>query len=272
MQKKEVRVQYMLPHQLHEARGLLPIIFLPLGPLEWHGPHMPLGVDPLNAETVALEVARRIGGVVLPTLYMGTERERPPEMLESLGFGKDEYVVGMDFPQTKGLYNSFYSPEEIFAATLRVQIEKCIVHEYRFTYIVNGHGAVNHNEVIARLCTEFSNERNNVKVSYSTAFPNRHIEAGLLAHGGMEETSLMMHCCRGLVDLGKLPPAGERLKYTDYGVVDGGGFIGSPGAGHAVPEELDPRTKSNPAMGRDIHEETVRDMVGRVREAFELGQ
>jgi len=52
--------------------------FPPLGPLEWHGPHLPLGVDALNAEAVAWRVAQEVGGVVLPALYVDTERERPP--------------------------------------------------------------------------------------------------------------------------------------------------------------------------------------------------
>ncbi len=65
--KKEVRIQYMLPHQIQEEFNKLPLIFLPLATLEWHGPHLVMGVDPINAEFVALALAKEIGGVVLPT-------------------------------------------------------------------------------------------------------------------------------------------------------------------------------------------------------------
>ena len=41
---------------------------LPLGALEWHGPHLPLGVDLLLAEAFAERLAGRIGGVLLPAL------------------------------------------------------------------------------------------------------------------------------------------------------------------------------------------------------------
>ncbi len=160
---KEVRVQYMLPHQLREELKRLPLIFIPLAPLEWHGLHLAIGTDPINAEHVALEIAKRIGGVVLPTLYMGTERERDPKTLESLGFDKSDYVVGMNFFKAKGLYESFYFSEEIFALVLRVHIELCIDHGYRYIYIVSGHGAINHNNVIERLCIEFSNKSNKAK-------------------------------------------------------------------------------------------------------------
>ncbi len=51
---REFRVQFMLPGALNEELKRLPLIFLPLATLEWHGPHMVVGVDPLNAERSAL--------------------------------------------------------------------------------------------------------------------------------------------------------------------------------------------------------------------------
>jgi len=88
LKDKEVRMQHMLPHQLHKALKKLPLIFIPLAPLEWHGLHLAIGTDFVNAEHVAQELAKRIGGVVLPTLCMGTERERDPKILEDLGLTK----------------------------------------------------------------------------------------------------------------------------------------------------------------------------------------
>ncbi len=50
--------------------------FLPVGPLEYHGPHMPVGTDGINATECARETCARLGkGVVFPTLFWGTERE-----------------------------------------------------------------------------------------------------------------------------------------------------------------------------------------------------
>jgi hypothetical protein len=43
----EREVQYLRPDQVVASRDANGIIFLPLAPLEWHGPHLPLGVDPL---------------------------------------------------------------------------------------------------------------------------------------------------------------------------------------------------------------------------------
>ena len=94
-------------------RERCPLIFVPVAPLEYHGPHLPLGMDPINATICALETCKRIGkGVVYPTIHCGTERERPSWMLESLGFKPIEWIVGMDFPTA--LWKSHYSKEHIF--------------------------------------------------------------------------------------------------------------------------------------------------------------
>jgi len=42
--------------------------FLPTGPVEGHGPHMPLGCDCHIAEAFSVVIARKCRGVVLPTL------------------------------------------------------------------------------------------------------------------------------------------------------------------------------------------------------------
>lgn len=41
---------------------------------EWHGPHMPLGADGIQSKELFVRVAEKIGGVVLPMLFMGPDR------------------------------------------------------------------------------------------------------------------------------------------------------------------------------------------------------
>jgi creatinine amidohydrolase len=43
---------------------------VPWGALEWHGPHLPLGLDGLVAETFAERVAAAMDGVVFPTYWV----------------------------------------------------------------------------------------------------------------------------------------------------------------------------------------------------------
>jgi creatinine amidohydrolase len=265
----ERRVQYMLPCALHAEMKKLPLVFLPLAPLEWHGPHLAMGVDPVNAERTALAAAEKIGGVVMPTLYMGTERERPPEMLKSLGFREDEYIVGMDFPKAKGLFKSFYFSEELFSLTVRGHIELLAEHGYKYIFIVNGHGAVNHNDVLRRLCAEFNGRDMGFKTAFSMSFPDKALAAGAASHAGFDETSLMMFFDKSYADISKLPPKNVKLKYCDYSVVDSGGFTGKPGKGHTVCAELDPRW-STPEDGAALFADIVADVTRKVKKAFGL--
>lgn len=57
--------------EAQEAVADNPVILLPIGVLEQHGPHLPLDEDNIVAEFVAKEVSRRTGALVLPTLNYG---------------------------------------------------------------------------------------------------------------------------------------------------------------------------------------------------------
>ncbi len=49
-----------------------PLVILPVGALEAHGPHLPLGADQIQAEATALALAERTEGLVAPTLPYGS--------------------------------------------------------------------------------------------------------------------------------------------------------------------------------------------------------
>lgn len=48
-----------------------PIIFIPCGATEQHGPHLPLGVDVCLSTSMAETVARQVNGLVAPTINYG---------------------------------------------------------------------------------------------------------------------------------------------------------------------------------------------------------
>lgn len=52
----------------------MPVAYLPLGTLEWHGPHLPLGADGIQSEGLFVQMAKEVGGVVLPPLFVGPDR------------------------------------------------------------------------------------------------------------------------------------------------------------------------------------------------------
>jgi creatinine amidohydrolase len=49
-----------------------PLVIVPVGALEAHGPHLPLGADQIQAEATALALAERVDGLVAPTIAYGS--------------------------------------------------------------------------------------------------------------------------------------------------------------------------------------------------------
>ncbi|HBO45218.1 MAG TPA: hypothetical protein DD670_15080 [Planctomycetaceae bacterium] len=257
----ETRYEWMRPGQLRDRRDQCPLILFPLAPLEYHGPHMPLGTDPISATYVAHACCKRLRrGVVRPTLFLGTERERDPDTLVSLGFQPGEYIVGMDFPSRQ--WNSHYISEEVFALVVAAEV-RCLINQgYQYVYIVNGHGAVNHNAVLRRLCIELSHTTPAL-VDYSVSFPDEALAAGAIGHADLMEASLLMYYNEASVDVATLPPRDVTLRYPEFSIVDGPGFTPASKPAREVPRDSDPRYASAEA-GRGYFEKAVADVCDKI--------
>ena len=108
------RYELMRPQQIIAAREKSSMAFIPLGPMEWHAPHMPYGTDMLHAYAISLHLAKEFGGVVLPPLPLGSETILSPDRLRDRGFKGDEKIIGMDFPDLA--LPSLYIEESAFAS------------------------------------------------------------------------------------------------------------------------------------------------------------
>ena len=68
----EVRYERLHPAELRAAVERAPLAFLPVGTLEFHGEHLPFGVDSFEAHGLCLRAAELAGGVVLPPVYLAS--------------------------------------------------------------------------------------------------------------------------------------------------------------------------------------------------------
>ena len=68
---QHVQAEFLLPDEVDAALAARSVVYLPLGSVEFHSAHLPIGLDGLNAHGVCLRAAARSGGIVLPTLYYG---------------------------------------------------------------------------------------------------------------------------------------------------------------------------------------------------------
>lgn len=259
---RSVRFELLRPGEINEEKERLSIVYLPIGPLEWHGPHLAVGMDPLNAEAMSRLVAEEVGGVVLPTFYWGTERERSPQMLKNIGFKGDEWVVGMDFPANK--MSSLYMHEDPFAVAVREYLSVLVKQGYKLIVIINGHGAENHINVLTRLAKEFTAETDSTVIYTITTFldEDRNQDFG---HATKVETSILTYLYPDSVDLKQLPPKDKKMYNLDYAVVDDAAFRGNPTSDFSVTE--DPRDASS-ELGKETIENSVRRISKFVRDSW----
>lgn len=262
---RTIRYEYMRPQEIRDAQKEKSIIYLPIGPLEWHSPAMPFGTDPLAAEASARRAAERTGGVVLPTVYAGTEREREPQLLKAMGFEENQYILGQDFP--RNILPSFYFREEVFSLIVREYLRILADQKYRLIVIVNGHGATNQRNVLQRLATEFSNETES-KVIVTMAVPEGDERFAFEGHATKAEASVQMFLNEENVDLSQLPAKPEKLKNTDWGITGGNTYRLQPNEDKTVEPECDPRDASV-QLGKELFEKGVDVVVRDVNRAWE---
>jgi creatinine amidohydrolase len=61
----------MFPDEVEAALRKSSVAYVPLGSLEWHGPHIAMGNDTLKIHAICLRIAEKTGGVVLPPTFWG---------------------------------------------------------------------------------------------------------------------------------------------------------------------------------------------------------
>ncbi len=203
------------PELAGPAREALPLVALPLGSTEQHGPHLPAGTDTIVAAALAAALAaHRPDVLVAPALAYGASGEHagfPATM--SLGTAVLELAV--------------------------VELVRSLDATARGIVLVNGHGG---NAVaVGRAARLLAAEGRRVLV-----WAPRPSTAGRGGqHAGRDETSLMLHLAPGLVRSGAAaagpspPPTVAELVRHGVRALSPNGVLGDPaGASAAEGERL----------------------------------
>ncbi len=260
---RTVQMEYLRPCEIMAEKERFSVVYLPVGPLEWHGPALPYGTDPLMAQEIARASARITGGVVMPTLFVGTERERPAYILEAKGFeDPNQYVIGMDVPNN--CMKSFYAREDLFSIIVREHLRLLVQQGYKLIVIVNGYGAWGQKSSLERLAIEFSNETTS-KVVVTMPEPLEEGEDFDFGHGTLMETSIIRGLYDEHVELGDLPAREVPLKYTDYGIANDTVFEGQRSPEDAV--IYDPRD-ATVELGTKFVTTAINNLVDFVNNAY----
>ena len=263
----DLNMAFLFPDEIASLRDGTGLVILPLAPIEWHGPHLAMGCDPLLAHGFARRLAAELRCPYFPPLYVGTERERRPETLRSLGFDGGDFIEGMDFPALP--IKSAYVREEVFASIVRATVDALLDRMgFKSVVIVNGHGADNQRATLDRLCREYNAGGRTRVLWVYPGFP-RSLIAGAIGHATAEETSMLGALWPSCVDLARLPAAGP-LRNVEHAVVDGDTFDGSPTPDYTVREAQDPRVHTDFALGERYVAEALAETVAEIRKSFSL--
>jgi creatinine amidohydrolase len=126
----------LTPEEFRRRLAAAPIAYLPLGTLEWHGEHLPLGSDGLQSQGFFKALAREEGGIVLPMLFVGPDRHQRVE-------GRDYYgmdIVGFEEGRPQQLDGSAYRvPDDLFAELLKAILKQLRRAGFRIV-VAHGHG------------------------------------------------------------------------------------------------------------------------------------
>lgn len=257
MYKLKYKFEEMLPVELENIIKGKSIVYLPVGSMEWHGPHMAMGMDTTHAYAIALGLAEKLGGVVMPPLYIGTESKRSSDTLKKIGFSGQEEIIGMDFP--KNTIKSMYWPENLFRAIIKQQITFLCNMGFRTVIIVNGHGSDNQIRVLSELAELLSAELSSRVIAQFILFNDCGIGVG---HAGLLETSVMQALIPNGVDLEQLPKKPQKLRNIDYAIVDSDTL--DFGGNHDFTVIHDPRD-ANVQIGRKIIEYEINRCIEEIK-------
>jgi creatinine amidohydrolase len=222
--------------ELREKSHQNAIVLLPVASLEQHGPHLPVEVDSMLGEAVAVRTAVKVAAkgqpiVVLPVLWTGLSEHH------------------MSFGGTITLDNA------TFAAVVEGVVRSVLRHRFRRIVLLNAHGG---NENALRAITDDLTPKLGVPIVQFTywyaaavAIAKLLDTQGGLQHACEAETSMMLALRPELVATDRIPMAksnttpdigdvagGGVYRWRSIGSRSGSGVIGNPEAASAEKGEL----------------------------------
>ncbi len=181
MNFEKYQLERLIPEQISSGLADKSIVYIPLGAIEWHGLHLPIGLDSMTSHGLCLRVAATIGGLVMPPLYYG--------MTGSIGHHP---------------WTILLEQERTFLAILRDTLARLEAFEVKLAVVFTGHFGKRQLAALEILKKEWTDEKRTMKLLVLSI--NQCPETTMIGdHGALFETSLLNQLHPELVHLEKLP-------------------------------------------------------------------
>jgi len=250
----QVRFHELRPSQIRAVRDKFPVAYLPMGTLEWHGEHNPVGLDAIKATAMAEKFAEAIGGLVMPTAWWGDNRERlaevafdekrsgnfdhRPKIAEGHNLPLEGFLQDAERAKTDGRWNTY-------EAVLRNTFYELTTLGFKVIVTIAGHYPLS--EPAKRAAEAFMPTKRAVVIPI-IGFDLVSDRGYTGDHAARWETSLMLYLRPDLVDMGALDPDPSRP------------LIGVMG--------VDPRGTASAEYGKEGMDAMIEALRPRVREAL----
>jgi creatinine amidohydrolase len=168
------RLEELFPPEIEERLKVCPVVVLPLGTIEWHSLHLPVGLDGLVAHAICGRIANALGAVLAPTSYWA--------------------AGGVPYPYTLRL--SLQHVEPILEAVL----EQFGAMGFRLIVAFTGHFGLDQTLAMKRAASKVMTRSDSIVLPLTEY--DLTTDLGYLGdHAGTGETSLLMACSPELVRL-----------------------------------------------------------------------
>lgn len=188
--RKVVQYELMLGREATDAIRACPVGYLPIGGLEKHGDHLPMGLDVIKAHRICCLAAQVLGGVVFPPHFYSATHRLPPETHRRCT------------AEMGDLFTDQTTKEHLLEIIRQLEMMGLKV-----LVLYSGHYPVSQVEMIKEIAEEV-NGRSGLTV---VPFAECMILTG--DHAGISETSLMLYLDKHLVDMTRI----SETNYRDHG-------------------------------------------------------
>ena len=248
----EVEWRKLRADQLRDLAAADAVVILPLGALEQHGPHLPVEVDSMLGEQVAIRTARlmQAGGVpvtVLPMLWTGVSEHH-------MSFGG---TITLDLPT--------------YCAAIEGICRSALRHGFKRIVLLNAHGG---NENALRCITDELTPRLGVPIVQFTYWyaASEAIAEILTTQAGLQhaceaETSMMMAVRPELVAESRIPLAKANRSPDVSDVVGGGVYRWRTIASMSSSGVIGNPEAATPEKGRQLFDAVARTLADKLSNA-----
>jgi len=174
LSEDEFRYEYLSPSEMLGRLQHKAILYQPLGSLEWHNEHLPLGTDTLCAIAMASRLCRKLGGVMAPACFFNTG-------------GCHRHAT------------TFYMPTDPYREMIRQVIRGYQDIPAKLIVLVNGHGGTEQKDTPQMVAEELNGEDHPWRVCAADAYLLGADSEVRIDHADTGETSWAMEVIPQLV-------------------------------------------------------------------------